>query len=50
MWLDRSQKWSRATPCLRLAASQETGCDDDGVHRTGARAAHRIEREVFLFE
>src|SRR3954453_8336352 len=35
---------------LGLAAGQETGCDDDGVHRTGARAAESIKREVLLFE
>ena len=40
----------QATPRFRLAASQKTGCDDDGVHRAGARAAHGVEGEVLLFE
>src|SRR3954451_24284652 len=39
-----------AAPRLSLTPGQETGCDDDGVHRTGARAAEGIKREVLLFE
>src|SRR4051812_26514013 len=39
-----------AAPRLSLTPGQETGCDDDGVHRTGARAAHGIKRKVLLFE
>src|SRR3982750_1892384 len=39
-----------AAPRLSLPPGQETGCDDDGVHRAGARAAEGIKREVLLFE
>src|SRR3954451_17091813 len=39
-----------AAPRLSLTPGQETGCDDDGVHRTGARAAEGIKREVLRFE
>src|SRR4051794_28028091 len=39
-----------AAPRLSLPPGQETGCDNDGVYRTGACAAEGIKREVLLFE
>src|ERR1700712_2308563 len=38
------------TPRLRLAAGQQTGCENDRVHCAGTRAADRIKGEMLLFE